>query len=158
MVRSLHFLIAYSFVFLIIFLVIYILIGIFLNKLNKLIYGKGTPMAFIPFANIYLLGKLTLGKPVGLILIILNLLCGTYTVEINGYARAFTILPGSISYGVSMLINIIIFGLFIYAIYLYFKIKKEKSTYIDIDESSKDDGDIIGKVITNSKDDNTDNN
>ena len=36
---------------LVIAITIYVVEGIFLNKLNKLMYGKGTPMAWIPIAN-----------------------------------------------------------------------------------------------------------
>ena len=42
----------------IVVLLIYIGISIFLNKLNKVIYKKGTIMAFLPIFNVYLLGKL----------------------------------------------------------------------------------------------------
>ena len=48
---------------------IYIATAIFLNKFNKLVYGKGTAKAWIPIANIYLLGKLTVNKFVGWILV-----------------------------------------------------------------------------------------
>ena len=50
-------------------ILIYILVGILLNKLNKVMYGKGTALAFIPFCNVYLLGKLTINKIVGWVLL-----------------------------------------------------------------------------------------
>ena len=53
-------------------LAIYIAVGIFLNKFNKLLYGQGNPLAFIPVGNIYLLGKLSFNKAIGYILIGLN--------------------------------------------------------------------------------------
>lgn len=105
-------------------LAVYIAEGIFLNKLNKLIYGKGTPMAWIPVANIYLLGKLTVNKAVGWVLIICMFLIGSYTTTINGVTTAHTILPEGINSIISKLYYVTIIGLFIYAIVKYFKIKK----------------------------------
>ena len=35
-------------IFLVVVLILYILIAIFLNKYNKLVNGKGTPLAWIP--------------------------------------------------------------------------------------------------------------
>ncbi len=55
----------------IILLIIYILISLFLNNFNKLKYGQGTILAYIPILNIYLLGKLTFNKPAGVILLIM---------------------------------------------------------------------------------------
>ena len=50
--------------------IIYLLKVNFLNKFNKLIYGKFTVMSLIPIFDIYLLGKLTINKVFGLILVI----------------------------------------------------------------------------------------
>ena len=58
-----------AFVILAIILAIYIIVGIFLNKFNKLLYGYGTALAFIPIGNVYLMGKLAFNKAVGYILI-----------------------------------------------------------------------------------------
>lgn len=113
-------------VFLVIVIAVYIVVGIFLNKFNKLVYGKGTPMAFIPFANVYLLGKLTVNKVVGLLLVFVPILTGTFTTNINGIENTYTLLPVDISSKVSIITNIVTFGLFIYAIFLYFKLKKDK--------------------------------
>ena len=58
-----------GFVILAISLAIYIAVGIFLNKFNKLLYGQGTALAFVPVGNLYLMGKLAFNKAVGYILI-----------------------------------------------------------------------------------------
>lgn len=116
--------------FLVIVIAVYIVVGIFLNKFNKLVYGKGTPMAFIPFANVYLLGKLTVNKVVGLLLVFVPILTATFTTNINGIENTYTLLPVDISSKVSIITNIVTFGLFIYAIFLYFKLKKDKEKVI----------------------------
>lgn len=103
---------------------IYILVSLFLNKLNHLIYGRGTALSFIPICNIYLLGKLTLGKGLGWLLIFCLLLTGTYTIEINGVEKVYTILPDTISSWFLGIYNLFVFGLFIYAIFKYKKLKE----------------------------------
>ena len=151
----LQFLMAYMFIFLIIIIVIYIAVGIFLNKLNKLIYGKGTPMAFIPLVNTYLLGKLTVGKPVGLVLVFTMLLTGTFTTNVNGVENTYTLFSADTSSKISAIVNIVTFGLFIYAIFLYFKLKKEKNngSYVDykgpLDNNKTD---VISNIISSSRD------
>ena len=111
--------------FLIIGLAFYIAIAIFLNKFNKLVYGKGTAMAWIPVFNVYLLGKLTVNKLVGWILVICSFLTGTYTTTVNGVETTHTILPKGISSVVSTIYGLAVLGLFIYAIIKYNKLKKE---------------------------------
>lgn len=108
-------LIGFLVVIIVITLAIYIAQAIFLNKFNKLVNGKGTPMAWIPIANIYLLGKLTVNKVVGWVLAILvvclSFLTGTSTTTINGVETTHSILPEGISsivlilYGLVVLIN-----------------------------------------------------
>ena len=145
-------------VILVVVVIVYIAVGIFLNKFNKLVYGKGTPMAFIPFANIYLLGKLTVGKTVALILVLVPILNGTFTTNINGVENTYTLLPTDISSKVSIVTNIVTFGLFIFAIYLYFKTKREKKagTYVDLQKKGPLEGgsdvDVIKSVINSTKD------
>lgn len=109
---------------LIIVLGIYIAISIFLNKFNKLVYGKGTAMAWIPIFNIYLLGKLAINKIVGWILVVCIFLTGTYTTTFNGVETTHTILAENISSVVSTLYNLAILGLLIYAIVKYNRLKK----------------------------------
>lgn len=57
------------FIVAIIGLALYIVNGIFCNKYNKLLTGQGTALAWIPFANMYLLGKLAWGKVGGWLLL-----------------------------------------------------------------------------------------
>ncbi|MDD6271988.1 MAG: hypothetical protein PUA90_00505 [bacterium] len=83
-------------------------------------------MAWIPIFDVYLLGKLTINKFVGWILVICIFLTGTYTTTINGVETIHTILPESISCTISTIYNIAFLGLFIYAIVKYNRLKKEK--------------------------------
>ena len=111
------------FIFVIV-IVIYILQAIFLNKFNKLVYGKGTALAWIPICNLYLLGKLTVNKLVGWILVILLFITGETTTTINGVTTTQSILPQGINSIISPIYSLAVLGLFIYAIVKYFQLKK----------------------------------
>lgn len=144
---------------LVIVIAIYIAIGIFLNKFNKLVYGKGTPMAFIPLVNIYLLGKLTISKPVGLILVFVPILTGTLTTNINGEENTYSLFPADISSKINLVVSIVTLGLLIYAIFLYFKLKKEKENGTNISKEEKrpletQNKDIINNIIHENKESN----
>lgn len=112
-------------VVLLLILGVYIACSIFLNKFNKLVYEKGTPMCWIPIANIYLLGKLTVNKIVGWLLVICIFLTGKFTITFNGTETVYTILPEGISSIVSTIWGIAVLVLFIYAIIKYNKLKKQ---------------------------------
>lgn len=105
---------------------IYVVEGIFLFKLNKVMYGKGTPMAFIPFANTYLLGKLTVNKTIGWILVIGSIVTSNASITLNGEKQSLSLLPAPLSSIVGGIISIANLGLFIYAIVKYFNIKNGK--------------------------------
>ena len=113
-------------VFMLIFVIaIYVVEGIFLTKLNKLMYGKGTALAWIPIANSYLLGKLTVNNIVGWTLVICTFLTMNFSTTINGIKKTTSILPYSIRNTVSNILSIVQLGLLVYAIIKYFKLKKE---------------------------------
>ncbi len=110
---------AFAIIVFVLAIVIYIAYGIFLNRFNKLLYGKGTPIAWIPIANLYLLGKLTFNKSVGWILVVLSFLTAETTTTVNGEVKTqHALIPGG---GILSLVE---FGLFIYAIIKYNKIKR----------------------------------
>ncbi len=116
-------------IFAIIFAIgVYIVEGIFLSKLNKLMYGKGTPLAWIPICNTYLLGKLTINKIVGWILVGCVALTANYTITINGVETTKSLLPASIVSIISPIYSLATFGLLIYAIIKYFDLKKKTNT------------------------------
>lgn len=117
----------FGIVILLIVVGVYVLIGVFLNKFNKLVEGKGTALAFIPICNIYLLGKLTFNKIVSWVLVILNFLTSTFSVTENGQTKTYSLLPESIAGTVSTIFSLGVLGLFIYAIVKYNKLKREKN-------------------------------
>ncbi|MEG0826705.1 MAG: hypothetical protein RR404_04480 [Bacilli bacterium] len=121
------FLAGFLLLFLVFAIIIYVVFAIFLNKLNKLMYNKKTPMAWIPIFNIYLLGKLAVNKLVGWILVICVFLTSTSTTTVNGVKTESGILPSGIRSVVSTVYLIAVIALFIYAIIKYYKLKKNKN-------------------------------
>jgi len=123
----------------IVVLLIYIGISIFLNKLNKVIYKKGTIMAFLPIFNVYLLGKLTVNKIVGWLLVIATFITGSFTTSINGKESSFSLLPSSTSAFISAITSVMTIVLFIFAIVKYNKLKGKKFKEEVIEEESVND-------------------
>ena len=85
----------------------FVIIGLFLNKYNKLLYGEGTILAFIPLAQTYILGKLAFNKLVGIIMVAISLLPylsiqkNDYILsvgEFSGAARFFILIYAIIKY------------------------------------------------------------
>ena len=70
-------------VLIVIFVICYIALAMFLSRFSKKVYGEPSVMAWIPFANIYLLGKLTFNKDAGYGLVALLVLSCTLTIQIN---------------------------------------------------------------------------
>lgn len=112
---------------LIIPIIFWIIDGIIINRLNKEMYGKTTALAWVPFCNIYLLGKLTVNKTIGWVLVISNVLTANYTTTINGVQKTYSILPSSISSLLSSIVSTITFCLLIYAIIKYKRLKKSNN-------------------------------
>ena len=75
----------YFFMIFVILIVVacYAALAIFLFKFNKKLYGEPSVMAWIPFANIYLLGRLTFNKDAGYGLVALFVLSGTLTLTFD---------------------------------------------------------------------------
>lgn len=108
-------------------IILWIINGIILNRLHKEMYGKTTALAWVPFCNIYLLGKLTVNKTVGWVLVISNVLTANYTTTINGVQKTYSILPSSISSLLSSIVSTITFCLTIYAIVKYKRLKNSNA-------------------------------
>ena len=70
-------------VLIVIFVICYIALAMFLSRFSKKVYGEPSVMAWIPFANIYLLGILTFNKDAGYGLVALLVLSCTLTIQIN---------------------------------------------------------------------------
>ena len=103
---------------------IYIACSKFLSNLNKLIYGKGTILAWLPFTSIYLMGKLAFNNLVGWGLLVICILSSSYTVTVNGVETVQTIAPVSIQGPLSKIYPLLNFGVFVYCIIKYNKLKK----------------------------------
>lgn len=126
-----------------ILIIIYVAQAIFLNKLNKLIYGKGTAIAWIPIANLYLLGKLTVNKIVGWILVICPFLTGTTTTTINGVEKTSTFLPEKLNSIITTVHSFAVLALFAFAIIKYINLKKE------VNNSSENEVEETQQPVTN---------
>ena len=100
----------------ILLLALYIVQAILLSKLNKLIEGQKTSLGWIPFANTYLLGKLTINDAGGWGLLLLQILSTGIIFE--NFKETFLTV-----YSIASLI------LFISAIIKYFRLKKEDLIY-----------------------------
>lgn len=70
-------------VIMLIFIACYAAIAIFLSRFSKKVYGEPSVMAWIPVANVYLLGKLTFNKDAGYGLVALLILSGTLTLTFD---------------------------------------------------------------------------
>lgn len=117
----------FSLLYIIISIILWIIEGIIINKLHKEMYGKATVLAWVPFCNIYLLGKLTVNKTVGWALAISKILTYTITTTVNGVQKTYSILPSSISTLLSGIVGIITFCLLIYAIVKYKRLEKSNN-------------------------------
>ena len=123
-------------------LLVYLLIGIFLNKYSKLVFNKKLLIAFIPFVNYYLLGKLMVNKLVGILLCIgkvlssIGMIVYINTLENNIDLNTFV----NVTNYIDSICNIAIFGLLIYLMVKYFELKKERK--------------YSEKTITNNQNDN----
>lgn len=110
----------------IVVMICYIALAIFLTNFSKKIEGKPNIMAWIPFSNIYLLGKLTFSKDVGYGLLALLILSCTLTLKID---RMTIIL--SLPSVLQMILGAAFAGAFvavlIFGIRKYEKLKKEKN-------------------------------
>ncbi len=124
---------------------IFIVIGIFLNKFHTYLYGKGTACAFIPFAQGYLLGKLTFNKCIGWVVVACTLFLGTSTTtSINGQTTTHSLIPGG-----STIVTLAKLGLLIYAIIKYEKIKKgELNKEHEAAKSNMFWGEPVGTIST----------
>ena len=94
---------------------IYSMTAVFLNKLNKEMYGKTTWMAWVPIFRIFLLGKLTIHWIVGIILF-LGLPCTiSVTIMTNGVGKDYAILPTNIREPFMIVYIALCIALYVYA-------------------------------------------
>ena len=115
---------------------IYIACSKFLSNFNKLKYGKGTILAWLPFTSIYLMGKLAFNELAGWSLLVICILSSSYTVTVNGVETVQTIAPASIQGPLSKIFPLLNFGVLVCCILKYNKLKKYgvppmKNTFVE---------------------------
>lgn len=115
---------------------IYIVCSKFLSNFNKLKYGKGTILAWLPFTSIYLMGKLAFNELAGWGLLVICILSSSYTVTVNGVETVQTIAPASIQGPLSKIYPLLNLGILVYCIFKYNKLKKYgvppmKNTFVE---------------------------
>ncbi len=104
-------------------ILLYVLMGIILTKLGKLKNENKLWRCWIPIFNLYLLGKLTINKYVGIVLVVLSFITGTTTITLGSSEVSFSI-PSTLSSILSIIYSIGVLSLFIYSIILLKKLKK----------------------------------
>ncbi len=115
---------------------IYVMYAVFLNKLNHAMYGRTTWMAWIPIFNTYLLGKLTIGKIFGFLLVIGSLLGSSFVIKINGVTDNYSLLPTEFQEPYSIIYFAILVILYIYAHIKLKNIIRKKGLTSDVDMHS----------------------
>ena len=73
------------------------IIGLFINSLHRKIYNRGSILAFLPIANIYLCVKLSFGSTVGIIYII-GVVCSLFVSRIIPLFSSVVGLLGGLSF------------------------------------------------------------
>lgn len=111
----------YFFIIIILIIIIHFIIGFILNRAYYEIEKKSTPMAFIPLANLYLIGSLSCHNIIGSILVIITLLNSSFPLNIDDKIVVKRILPENINEPL-WIITIIFIGVLL--ITLIFKQKK----------------------------------
>ena len=113
-------------IILVVSIVIFIIQALITNKLNKTLYGNSSIFAFIPFLNMFTLGKVCADEIVGFVLMVMLILCFRLEIGILGVEKTFALIPESTS---SILFPYCIFligCLFVYSIFKFFRSIKEK--------------------------------
>lgn len=121
------FLISYKwYIILGVLLLTFIIQGLITSKINKSIYGRDSIFAWIPFLNIYTLGKVCADEIVGIILAAMTILIFRLTLPINGIDKTFALLPKS-TYEILLPYCLFMIGcLYIYSIFKFLRLRKEK--------------------------------
>lgn len=111
--------------------ILYVIQALLISELNRLIYGRGNWLAWVPGFNVYLLGKLTLGPTVGLLLVIAMVLGGTYTTTVNGVKITKPLLPEEISTPIFTFYCVAMVVVFVLAIIKFIKLAQKGETQIN---------------------------
>ena len=104
----------------------FILQALITNKLNKSLYGRASIFAFIPFLNMFTLGKVCADEIVGFVLMVMLILCFRLNITIAGVDKTFALIPESTSSVLFPYCLFLICCLYIYSIFKFFRVLKEK--------------------------------
>ena len=104
----------------------FILQALITNKLNKNLYGRNSIFAFLPFLNMFTLGKVCADEIVGLVIMAMLILCFRLTIPINGVDKTYAIIPESTAKILFPYCIFIIVCLYIYSIFKYIRSIKDK--------------------------------
>lgn len=107
-------------------IVAFIIQALVTNKLNKTLYGRYSIFAFIPFLNMFTLGKVCADEIVGIILMLMLILCFRLNISIAGVDKTLAIIPESTSTILFPYCMFLIICLFIYSIFKFFRSIKDK--------------------------------
>lgn len=99
-------------------------IGILVNCFSSLLYGKKNYFGWLPFYQIYLLGKLAVNQLFGRILAIGGVFYCLFIFSINVNGFLYNVILSVISFNYISLYSIVIFVFYFYAIFKYRKLKK----------------------------------
>lgn len=108
--------------------ILHLILGICINKIYERKENKKTAMAYIPLANIYLLGSLTIHKIVGWLLIIIIILNFNYPIINDDKIIIKRILPMNLNSIINLFILLSVILLFILLILKLIN-NKEKANY-----------------------------
>ena len=101
-------------------IVTFIIQALITNKLNKTLYGRGSFFAFIPFLNMFTLGKVCADEIVGFVLMVMLILCFRLDITIGEVDKTFAIIPESTRSILFPYCLFLIGCLFIYSIIKFF--------------------------------------
>ena len=124
-------------IFGIVILIFYIIIAIFLSKLNRVMYGKKTIISWIPILNIYLLGKLSVNKLIGWLLVIISFLISSYDLTILNKHFEFSFIPDSLKMIFGIVYIVILIFLIVVSIFKYKRLKLNEKDRIEINNNQQ---------------------
>ena len=123
-------------------ILLYILMGIVLTKLGKLKKEKGLWRSWVPILNLYLLGKLTINKYVGIVLVVLSFITGSSSITVGNVkvgTNLLSFLPSTISNIISLLFSLSVIALLIYSVILLKKLKTNTIPKEEIEQIKPED-------------------
>ena len=132
---------------------IYSVFAVLLNKIYSAKYGKTTIIAWIPVLNIYLLGKLVIHSVFGLLLVIGFIfgICISFKIpyleSINLVMPKDYVLPYQISYGVIILLLVIIGKIKLNSMIRRGEVKSNNDIILNREYENKELGDLISNHV-----------